>query len=268
MVQRLAQRLQAEPNDAEGWAMLGRSHFVLKRYAESAQAYARANALMQPPDPDLLVSEGGALGLAADGNLSGRPRELFDTALKRSPDHLRALWFAGQAAVQAGDYALAQSHWERLLKQELPDDLRAEVEAHVQELSAQTGRKATIASGAPSEKAGPSLRVKVLLDPAMAAKRKSGQVLYVFAKAAQGPPMPLAVQKLQPDTWPVELTLDDSMAMAPAMRLSQFDRWIVTARLGAEGSPLPQPGDLQGQVVVSRGASPQNVEVVISEQVQ
>ncbi len=269
MVQRLAQRLQTEPNDAEGWAMLGRSYFVLKRYPESAQAYAKANALTQPPDADLLVSEGGALGLAADGDLSGRPRALFDAALKLSPDHLRALWFAGQAAAQAGEYSLAQTHWERLLKQELPEDLRAEVEAHVRELSAQTGRKPAVADAGPArDTAGPSLRVKVALDPALAARRKEGQVLYVFAKAAQGPPMPLAVQKLHPERWPVELTLDDSMAMAPAMRLSQFDRWIVTARLGAEGSPMAQPGDLQGQVVVSRGASPQNVDVLISELVE
>jgi cytochrome c-type biogenesis protein CcmH len=65
----------------------------------------------------------------------------------------------------------------------------------------------------------------------------------------------------------VEITLDDSMAMAPALKLSQFDRWVVTARLGAEGSPMAQSGDLQGQVVVSRGTSPQNVDVVINEQV-
>jgi cytochrome c-type biogenesis protein CcmH len=264
MVQRLAQRLQQQPDDADGWAMLGRSYFVLKRYPESAQAYGRANALMQPPDPDLLVSEGGALALAADSDLGGRPRELFDQALALSPDHPRALWFAGQAALQAGDPASAQTHWERLLKQELPEELRAEVAAHVHELSARTGRPA-VAAAAPAT--GPSLRVKVALDPAIAAKRKPGQVLYVFAKAERGPPMPLAVQKVQPERWPVELTLDESMSMSPALKLSQFDRWVVTARLGGEGSPTAQSGDLQGRTLVTRGASPQNVEVVISEQV-
>ena len=93
-------------------------------------------------------------------------------------------------------------------------------------------------------------------------------MLYVFAKAPSGPPMPLAVKKLHPEHWPVELTLDDNSAMSPALTMSQFDRWIVTARLGAEGSPMAQSGDLQGQVMVSRGASPQNVELVINEQVQ
>jgi len=262
MVQRLAQRLQQNPDDAEGWSMLGRSYFVLKRYSESAQAYDRANQLKQANDPDLLVAEGAAIALAADGDLSGKPRELFDAALKLDPDHLRALWFAGQAAAQAGDAATAQAHWQRLLKQNLPDDLRATVEDQLREIgAAPEAALAKVAAG------GPSLHVKVDVAPALAGKRKPDQVLYVFAKAAQGPPMPLAVQKLRPQSWPVELTLDDSMAMAPALKLSGFDRWIVTARLGAEGSPMAQPGDLQGQVVVSRGASPQNVDVVISEQV-
>ena len=256
MVQRLAQRLQQNPDDAEGWAMLGRSYFVLKRYPESAQAYDRANQLKQSSDPDLLVAEGAAIALAADGDLSGKPRELFDIALKLNPDHMRALWFAGQAAAQGGDATVAKEHWQRLLKQELPEDLRATVEQQLQQLGVES-------AAAP----GPTLHVKVDLAPALAAKRKPDQVLYVFAKAAQGPPMPLAVQKLKPTSWPIEITLDDSMAMAPALKLSQFDRWVITARLGAEGSPMAQSGDLQGQVVVSRGTSPQNVDVVINEQV-
>ncbi len=263
MVQRLARRLQQNPDDAEGWSMLGRSYFVLKRYGESAQAYDRANQLKQGSDPDLLVAEGAAIALAGDGDLSGKPRELFDAALKIDPDHMRALWFAGQASAQAGDAANAQAHWQRLLKQNLPDDLRATVEDQLREVG-------VAPEPAPSKAAtsgGPSLHVKIEVAPALAGKRKPDQVLYVFAKAAQGPPMPLAVQKLRPQSWPVEITLDDSMAMAPALKLSAFDRWIVTARLGAEGSPMAQSGDLQGQVMVSRGTSPQNVDVVISEQV-
>jgi len=92
-------------------------------------------------------------------------------------------------------------------------------------------------------------------------------VLYVFAKAAAGPPMPLAVQKLHPSSWPVEITLDDSMAMAPALRLSQFDRWIVTARLGGEGTPTAQSGDLQGHAEVARAQIQPTVDILISEQV-
>jgi cytochrome c-type biogenesis protein CcmH len=266
MVQRLAQRLESSPDDAEGWAMLGRSYFVLKRYAESAKAYGRANALMRPQDPDLLISEGGAFALAAAGDMSGRPRELFEAALKASPDHARALWFSGQAAYQAAEFSLAQELWERLLRQNLPGELRAEVESHVRDLSAQTGRPAEVAQPAPTA-SGPTLRIRVQLSPAVQDKRRADQVLYVFAKAEQGPPMPLAVQKLKPTAWPVELTLDESMSMSPALKLSQFDRWVVTARLGSEGSPTAQSGDLQGKVVVARGTSPQNVEVTISEQI-
>lgn len=267
MVQSLAQRMKSTPDDAEGWGMLGRSYFVLKRYAQSAEAYARANALMKPQDPDLLISEGGARALATGGDLSGRPRELFEAALAASPDHPRGLWFAGQAAYQAAEFNVAQEFWERLLRQELPEDLRAEVESHVRDLGAQTGRTPEIVRAAPKATTGPELRIKVRLAPSMEDKRRADQVLYVFAKAEQGPPMPLAVQKLRPASWPVELTLDDSMSMSPALKLSQFDRWVVTARLGSEGSPTAQPGDLQGRVVVARGASPQDVSITISEQI-
>lgn len=279
MVEQLLERLKAQPDDADGWAMLARSYFVLERYPQSAEAYARANALIQPPVADLLVAEGAAVGLAADGDLAARPRQLFEAALNIDPNHTRALWFLGQAAAQAETWAEAQAYWERLLKQELPEDLRADLVARVKDLSQRTGRAPAIApqaavapktktQPAPPAAAGPSLRVRIELAPAMASKQKPEQVLYVFVKAAEGPPMPLAAQKLHPDRWPMEVTLDDSKAMSPALRMSQFERWTVTARLGNEGAPTAQPGDLQGRISATRAESQQSVTIVINEQVQ
>src|SRR5207244_11220130 len=110
----------------------------------------------------------------------------------------------------------AQYCWQRPLQLGLPDALRADIATRGQELSAQTGQPAQLGA-APAANAA-ALHIKVQLSAAMASKRRPDEVLYVFAKAAQGPPMPLAVQKLHPTTWPIEVTLDDSMAMAPALR--------------------------------------------------
>lgn len=287
MVERLSQRLQAQPEDGEGWAMLGRSYMVLQRYAESAQAYAKANALIQPPQADLLIAEGAALGLAHGGDLAGRPRELFQAALKLAPDHARGLWFAGQAALQVDDVAEAQTYLEKLLHQDLPEDLRAEVVARMQELNVRSGRSDRIAGTAAAGSVaaiaapetlqpakpdaggagGPVLSVTIELSPSVRPQLSKYPTLFVFAKAAQGPPMPLAVQKLNPTQWPVKISLDDSMAMSPALRLSSFEKWIVTARLSASGTPQAQSGDWQGQVTVSREQAAQPIQIVISEQV-
>jgi cytochrome c-type biogenesis protein CcmH len=113
-------------------------------------------------------------------------------------------------------------------------------------------------SGAPAA----SLQIKVSLSPVLAHKLPKDATLFVFAKAASGPPMPLAVQRLPGARLPLELTLDDSMAMAPQLKLSQFDRYVITARLSKRGGSQPQRGDLQGSVEVDRSAA--GVPVIVS----
>src|SRR5262249_46246163 len=116
-------------------------------------------------------------------------------------------------------------------------------------------------------KNAPTLRVTVNIAPELAQKRRGDQVLYVFAKAAEGPPMPLAVRKLRPDKWPGQVTLDDSLAMSPALRLSMFDTCTVIARFGADGAAMAQCGDVQGHTSVTRAQSDKTIDVLISETV-
>lgn len=271
MVAKLQQKLEKDPSDAEGWAMLGRSQFVLQRYAESARAYGKANELTQQQEPDLLVNEGEALALSRDRDLLGRPQQLFGAALALAPDHAKALWYDGLAAEQGSKYAVALQRWTALSKMEIPDELRPILADRLRVAAERTGSPVPViaartapapapASSAPtpaapvaSGAAGITIQVSVKVKPELAGQIIPDATLFVFAKAASGPPMPLAVYRGKASELPREVTLDDSMGMMPALKLSQFERWTVTARLSRAGGVQATSGDLQGSLTVARG---------------
>ena len=93
---------------------------------------------------------------------------------------------------------------------------------------------------------GAKVSGKVSVAPALAGKAAPTDVVFIFARAASGPPMPLAVLRKQVKDLPVEFALDDSMAMAPNLKLSGFAEVVVGARISRSGSATPQSGDLQG----------------------
>src|SRR3569833_2100788 len=114
MVTELAQRMESNPNDAEGWMMLGRSYAALGRYAESSAAFARAVALV-PENADLLVDYADALAMSSGETLEGKPMQLIGRALSIDPNNQKGLWLAGTAAYDRGDFDGAIAHWEKLL---------------------------------------------------------------------------------------------------------------------------------------------------------
>jgi len=105
---------------------------------------------------------------------------------------------------------------------------------------------ASAASAASSAKAAASISGRVSLAPALAARVAPGDTLFVFARAAEGPRMPLAIIKRAGADLPLSFTLDDSMAMAPQFKLSAFANVVVGARLSKSGNAMPQSGDLEG----------------------
>lgn len=262
MVSRLAERLEKDPGDPQGWALLGRSYFVMQRYDAAAAAYARANELTGHREPDLLVNEGESLGLSLDRDLRGRPQQLFEAALAIAPTNGKALWYAGMAAAQDGNSDAAKAHWSELSKQDLPPELRTVLDERLVELGvtpapvAAAGPVPSAPSAAGSEAAptsGDALFVRVGIAPELADRIPSDATLFVFAKAQEGPPMPLAVSRGSVGQLPREIRLDDSMAMTPAAKLTQFDRWIVTARISRAGQAMAVSGDLQGSLTAARG---------------
>lgn len=268
MVGKLAKRLEQNPDDVEGWAMLGRSYFVMQRYGDAANAYLEINKRLPQPDPDMLIAEGESLALARDRDLQGKPAQLFQQALSLQPDNGKGLWYAGLAAAQGEDLRAARDHWLKLSQQDLPDELRGALEERLAALAQALG-EANPAVPQPAAKPvavadnGPSLKLKVSLSPELAAKAPPGSMLFVFAKAEQRPPMPLAVQRLPGAKLPLEVTLDDSMGMMPQLKLSQFDRWVVTARITAGGSVKAETGDWEGSRTVSRVESAQPIALTI-----
>jgi cytochrome c-type biogenesis protein CcmH len=252
LVDRLAARMRENPDDAEGWRLLGRSYAALGRFPESLDAYAKA-VERKPRDADLLADMADVLATTRTERLQGEPEKLVMRALEIDPQNLKALALAGTAAFERKDFNSAARYWQRMLPLVPPEseDARS-IQANIAE--AQSHLK----SGPPAA----ALKGTVRLAPELKGKASPGDVVFIFARAAKGPPMPLAVKRARVRDLPIEFALDDSMAMAPGMNLSAHGRVIVGARVSKSGDPAPKPGDLQGaSAPVANDA--QGVSVVI-----
>jgi cytochrome c-type biogenesis protein CcmH len=267
MVEKLIARLKDNPNDADGWAMLGRSHAVLGRPAQAVPAFKQAVAL-RGDDPVLLADYADALGVVNGRNLDGEPIRLVEQALKIDPNNLKALSLAGTHAFNQQDYALAAKHWEKVIQLAPGGELAQQIQGGIDEARKLAGGAAApvIAAAVPkapaAAAAGTSVSGTVTLAPALAAKANPDDTLFVFARAAEGPRMPLAILRKQVKDLPLTFTLDDSMAMTPATKLSSAPRVIVGARISARGQATPQPGDLQGfSTPVAPGAAGLQIQI-------
>jgi cytochrome c-type biogenesis protein CcmH len=236
LVERLAARMRENPDDAEGWRLLGRSYAALGRFPESLDAYAKA-VERKPRDADLLADMADVLATTRSERLQGEPEKLVMRALEIDPQNLKALALAGTAAFERKDFNSAARYWQRMLPLVPPEseDARS-IQANIAEAQSQ------LKSGPPAA----ALKGTVRLSPELKGKAAPGDVVFIFARAAQGPPMPLAVKRARVRDLPIEFALDDSMAMAPGMNLSAHGRVIVGARVSKSGDPAPKPGDLQG----------------------
>jgi cytochrome c-type biogenesis protein CcmH len=246
MVARLAERLEKAPDDAEGWRVLGRSYSVMERYPEAARAYERAAALI-PRDAALLADYADALAMAQGRNMAGKPLELVNRALEIDANQWKALALAGTAALERKDYSQAIAYWERLRKVLPPGSgMEESVDASIAEARSLAG-----AQPAPKPKpratAAAAVSGRVSLAPGVAARAAPADTVFIFARAASGPPMPLAVLRKQVRDLPLEFTLDDTMAMTPNVKLSDFPEVIIGARVSRSGTATPQSGDLRGQ---------------------
>jgi cytochrome c-type biogenesis protein CcmH len=245
MVGRLAARMNDHPEDVEGWMMLGRSYAVLGRFPESSRAYARAAALA-PNDAQLLADYADSLAMAQGRSLEGEPEKILKRALLADPKNVKALVLAGTAAFDRNDKAGAVTLWERALVV-LPAE--SEMAQRVRASIVEAGGAAQAAQAPRPAPAPAAARVSgvVTLHPKLAGKVGPDDTVFIFARAAEGPRMPLAILRKQGRDLPVKFTLDDSMAMAPQMKLSAFPKVVIGARVSKTANATPQPGDLQGQ---------------------
>ena len=247
MVEGLTARLKDNPNDAEGWAMLGRSHMVLGRHAQAVPALQKAVAL-RADDATLLTEYADALAVVNGRNLDGEPSRLLAQALTIEPNNQKALLLSGMHAFQQKDYPKALQQWEKVLQLAPGGEMAQQLQGVIAQARERASGAAPAAStiAATTTAAGTSVSGTVTLAPALAAKARPDDTVFVFARAAEGPRMPLAIVRKQVKDLPLAFTLDDSMAMSPMAKLSSAPRVVVGARISASGQATPQAGDLQG----------------------
>jgi cytochrome c-type biogenesis protein CcmH len=263
MVENLARKVKDRPDDAQGWALLARSMAALGRFPEAAQAYEHL-AQLTPNDANVLADWADALAMVQGQSLRGRPEQIVQQALKIDPTHRKALALAGTAAMDAGDYATSMKYWSTLageLEPGSPDAQQLQqVVAEVRQRAAAAGKplpeapKAAVAQAA-APAGGKSITGSVSVAPAVASKLSGGETLFIYARAENGPRMPLAIVRTSARELPMKFTLDDSQAMAPGMNISSARAVRVEARISRSGNATPQSGDLVGtSPVVQPGA--------------
>jgi len=261
MMDKLRQRLQQQPDDVEGWVMLGRSYGFLQQYQDAADAFARADKL-KADDVEIMLQYANNLAMARGGSMKGDPEQLIARVIEKAPDNANALWLAGMAMAEAGDFAKAKQYWQKLL-QLLPPD--AEGLSQVQQMLAAVDQELE-----KQRSAGPviEIKVKVAIDPALKANLQSQDAVFIYAQAVNGPKMPLAIVRKQGSDLPTEVVLNDQMAMQGGSRLGEQEQLRIVARVSKSGQAMTQPGDLLGSVELAQPFAGATANVLINQEVQ
>jgi len=280
MVEKLKDKLQKEPNNPEGWMMLGRSYMVLKHYDLAVDALSKAYAL-KSDDPGVLLFYADALTMQNGGNINEKSFKLIKRALTKKPDDPTAMWMAAMAYETQGDYKMAVGYWQKLLPkvQGNASDYQ-EVQMRLAHAEARlTGKPMVIPSpmSLPAQTsansnantiANASVTAVIKLDAKYKQQVKPTETVFVFARAVNGPRQPLAAKRLQVKDLPATITLDDSMAMSPMNKLSDYAQVYIGARISRSGNVMPSSGDLQGRSGVVETKKPgQAIEIVIDQEV-
>jgi len=261
----LAAKLEKKP-DPQGFAMLGRTYKALGRYEEAEKAFKRAGPIMDS-DPTLILEQAELDAIRNGGRLEGKPVAAIQKVLKMQPDNPQALLLAGSAAYFHRDFANAVAYWEKLLQHVQPgsEDYQALSGSIAKARSQMTGGSPSMAAAlgpvladggapgasapapaAPAAASGAPISGRLDIASAVKGRAAPGDTVFVFARAVQGPRMPLAVMRVHVSDLPMDFKLDDSMAMSPELKLSNFGEVNVEARVSKSGNAMPQSGDLRG----------------------
>ncbi len=288
MVTGLANRLKQNPDDPQGWFMLGRSYIVMQRYADASNAYEQLHKLVGD-EINVLLQYAQAKAMSNGGQWNTASIAILDKAIKLEPENPVVLSVSGVVAAQQGKADKAVGLWRKAKKLMQPDsqeykDLDKMIAST--QLKGQTSNQSTddnnnpiiVAENTPAVQTTPSasstqqtstaglangIEVKVSISPTLMAQADPNQTIFIYAQALSGPPMPIAVARKKVSELPVVVTLDDSMAMMPTRKLSSFKQVRIAARISKSGSAMPGAGDLQGKVEPVETATTQSVSVVI-----
>ena len=271
MVEKLERRLLEDPNQLQGWVMLGRVRRAMGQFEAAGQAYAKALALSS--DDDVAIERAEVLAQAKQGSFEGEPWKIIEAVLRANPDQLSALLLAGSAAYSEGRYEHALKHWQRARTQMAADapDLPPLEEALAQVrgklgLAASAAPASPQVSQAPATTASPSASASritgvVQLAASVKAKVAPTDTVFIYATPADGTRMPLAIVRTTVAALPYAFTLDDSSAMTQA-NLSSVAQVTLRARISKTGEARAQPGDL-GVVLTPVKTGAQGVQLTI-----
>ena len=259
MVSEFAAKLEKDPTNLKGWAMLARSYKILGRNDDAIKAYERAGNYIDT-DPQLLADYADALAVKANGNFAGKPSQLIQQALKLDPNHLMALWLSGTASYTAGNYRAAVQTWEKLAQQ-LPPGTE---EARSIEISIADARtKGGLAPKAPTAVTEKGISGKVAISAELKASVQPGDVVMVIARKP-GERMPVAVLRTPAAEFPMNFVLNDALAMNPNAPLSKQSEVTLEVRISRTGMAKQEAGDLISAVqTVQVGAS--NVQLIVNQ---
>lgn len=271
VVDNLVARLKENPEDIEGWVMLGRTYAIMGQFQEASATYAKLVEMI-PDSAHLLSDYADVLAMTNNGSLIGKPAELINQALKIDPNYPKALALAGTVEFEQKKYDQAAVFWEKLLSV-IPADsqLAKSVSDSITQAKSlakqgddnnapmQLAQSSNISTDLPAEKKQQSQSDKtdnttkaatitgtVTLSPALASKVSPNDTLFVFARAKTGPKMPLAILRLTAKDLPATFSLNDDMAMTPTMKMSSFPEVVIGGRITKSGQAVPASGDLEG----------------------
>jgi cytochrome c-type biogenesis protein CcmH len=268
LLAQLEARLQQNPQDIDGWLLLGRSNASMGRYPQALDAYQHAYDLSKGENLDAMLGLGEALFLTDETSLGGRAGQLFEAALARAPQHPKALWYGSVAALQAGDLRTGRDRLQGLLSQNPPPELQAILQRQIEDLNAQLGEagegEATPAQG--NSSTARTIQVAVSVTPEIQRQVSGDTPLFVLARDPNGGP-PLAVQRHTSAQLPLTLTLSERDAMMPSRTISSVSQVQVVARLARNGTPQAQSGDFFGESSYDFGKHTGTLNIIINSEV-
>ncbi|MEY4766002.1 MAG: putative cytochromre c biosis protein CcmI [Pseudomonadota bacterium] len=264
MIQQLAAKLEKEPNNAEGWGMLGRSYAAMDRFKEAVDAY-RKGLKIKPEDAEILADYADALGMLNGRKLDGEPAEAVAKALKVDPNNFKALSLGGTIAFDRQDYKEAVALWTRAVERAPADN--PPLAQQLREALAEARQRAGMApdpqlSPQTAAAGGPHVSGTITLSPAVASQVQPDDTVFIFARSVNGPKVPLAIVRKQVKDLPFAFTLDDSQSMSPQFKISGAQQVVIAARISRTGEAMPQNGDLAGEsATVAVGSDGVQVEI-------
>ena len=263
-ISQLEAKLREQPDNLEGWLLLGNAYLQTRRFEDAQTAFSTALRLSNGKDPKAKLGLAEAMILLDQSSVNGQAGELVEDALQELPNNPKALWYGGLAALARQDIPAVQQRWEHLLQLNPPDAVRRVV---VEQLTAAGITPPEIAPAQPTAAgSSPQIRVTVNIAEQLAQRIGQGAVLFLAARDGDRPGPPIAAVRAPASGFPRRLMISDANVMMPGRSLADADEVRLVARVSASGTAIAQPGDIYGEARWHAGDGP--VTIMINKVVQ